>query len=85
MPKRKVASRSDYTLNRRFINKFNEYTPWQDIGHGEWLSLEDVQDKIKLLVQNYRSKHVEVWFEKDGKLLDFNGNVTDEPIKFIPK
>jgi len=44
-----------------------------------------VQDKIKLLVQNYRTKHVEVWFEKDGKLLDYNGNVTNEPIKFIPK
>jgi hypothetical protein len=85
MRKKKVLCRSDYTLKRRFINKFNEYTPWQDIGHGEWLSLEDVQDKIKLLVQNYRSKHVEVWFERDGKLLDYNGNVTNEPIKFIPK
>ncbi len=59
MPKRKAPSRSDYTLKRRFINKFNEFTPWQDIGHGEWLSLEDVQDKIKLLVQNYKIKHVD--------------------------
>jgi hypothetical protein len=58
---------------------------WQDIGYGEFLSIEDVQQKIKLLVQNYKQKHVEVWFERNGKLLDYNGNETKEPIKFIPK
>ena len=74
MRKRKATSRSDYTLKRRFINNFNEFTPWQDIGHGEFISLEDVQDKIRLLIQNYKNKKMEVHFEMNGKLLDFNGN-----------
>jgi hypothetical protein len=86
MPRRKATpSHSKFILKRRFINNFNEYTMWQDIGYGEFLSIEDVQQKIKLLVQNYKQKHVEVWFERNGKLLDYNGNETKEPIKFIPK
>jgi len=86
MPRRKPATcHSNFILKRRFVNKFNEYTDWQDIGHADWVSLEDAQAKIKVLVQNYKSKHVEVWFEKGGELLDYNGNKTNEPIKFIPK
>ena len=86
MPRRKATpSHSKFILKRRFINNFNEYTMWQDIGYGEFISIEDVQQKIKLLVQNYKQKHVEVWFERNGKLLDYNGNETKEPIKFIPK
>ena len=85
MRKRKATSRSDYTLKRRFINNFNEFTPWQDIGHGEFISLEDVQDKIRLLIQNYKNKKMEVHFEMNGKLLDFNGNEISHPIKFTPK
>jgi hypothetical protein len=53
MPRKKAVSPSDFVLKRRFINKFNEYTEWQDIGYGEFLSIEDVQEKIKLLIQNY--------------------------------
>lgn len=86
MPRRKATpSHSKFILKRRFINNFNEYTMWQDIGYGEFLSIEDVQEKIKLLVKNYKQKHVEVWFERNGKLLDYNGNETKEPIKFTPK
>jgi hypothetical protein len=85
MPRKKVVSPSDFVLKRRFINKFNEYTEWQDIGYGEFLSIEDVQEKIKLLIQNYKNKHMEVHFEMNGKLLDFNGNEISHPIKFTPK
>jgi hypothetical protein len=85
MPRKKAVSPSDFVLKRRFINKFNEYTDWQDIGYGEFLSIEDVQEKIKLLIQNYKNKHMEVHFEMNGKLLDFNGNEISHPIKFTPK
>jgi hypothetical protein len=85
MPRKKAVSPSDFVLKRRFINKFNEYTEWQDIGYGEFLSIEDVQQKIKLLIQNYKNKHMEVHFEMNGKLLDFNGNEISHPIKFTPK
>jgi hypothetical protein len=85
MPRKKVVSPSDFVLKRRFINKFNEFTEWQDIGYGEFLSIEDVQEKIKLLIQNYKNKHMEVHFEMNGKLLDFNGNEISHPIKFTPK
>lgn len=85
MPRKKAVSPSDFILKRRFINKFNEFTEWQDIGYGEFLSIEDVQEKIKLLIQNYKNKHMEVHFEMNGKLLDFNGNETSHPIKFTPK
>jgi hypothetical protein len=85
MPRKKVHSPSDFILKRRFINKFNEFTEWQDIGYGEFLSIEDVQEKIKLLIQNYKNKHMEVHFEMNGKLLDFNGNEILHPIKFTPK
>ena len=85
MPRRKAVSPSDFVLKRRFINKFNEFTEWQDIGYGEFLSIEDVQEKIKLLIQNYKNKHMEVHFEMNGKLLDFNGNEISHPIKFTPK
>jgi hypothetical protein len=85
MTKKKAVCPSDFVLKRRFINKFNEYTEWQDIGYGEFLSIEDVQDKIKLLIQNYKNKHMEVHFEMNGKLLDFNGNEISHPIKFTPK
>jgi len=85
MPRKKAVSPSDFILKRRFINKFNEYTDWQDIGYGEFLSIEDVQEKIKLLIQNYKNKHMEVHFEMNGKLLDFNGNEISHPIKFTPK
>jgi hypothetical protein len=85
MPRKKAVSPSDFVLKRRFINKFNEYTEWQDIGYGEFLSIEDVQEKIKLLIQNYKNKHMEVHFEMNGKLLDFNGNEISHPIKFTPK
>jgi hypothetical protein len=85
MPRKKAVSPSDFILKRRFINKFNEYTEWQDIGYGEFLSIEDVQEKIKLLIQNYKNKHMEVHFEMNGKLLDFNGNEISHPIKFTPK
>jgi hypothetical protein len=85
MPRKKAVSPSDFILKRRFINKFNEYTEWQDIGYGEFLSIEDVQEKIKLLIQNYKNKHMEVHFEMKGKLLDFNGNEISHPIKFTPK
>jgi hypothetical protein len=85
MPRKKAVSPSDFVLKRRFINKFNEYTEWQDIGYGEFLSIEDVQEKIKLLIQNYKNKHMEVHFEMNGKLLDFNGNQISHPIKFTPK
>lgn len=83
--KKNRISHSDYTLKRRFINKFNEYTPWQDVGHGQWLGIEQVQAQIKLLVMNYRTKHMEVVFEMDGKMLDYNGNEIGEPMKFYPK
>jgi len=85
MTKKKAVCPSDFVLKRRFINKFNEYTEWQDIGYGEFLSIEDVQDKIKMLIQNYKNKHMEVHFEMNGKLLDFNGNEISHPIKFTPK
>jgi hypothetical protein len=85
MPRKKAVCPSDFILKRRFINKFNEYTEWQDIGYGEFLSIEDVQEKIKLLIQNYKNKHMEVHFEMNGKLLDFNGNEISHPIKFTPK
>jgi len=85
MPRKKAVSPSDFILKRRFINKFNEFTEWQDIGYGEFLSIEDVQEKIKLLIQNYKNKHMEVHFEMKGKLLDFNGNEISHPIKFTPK
>jgi hypothetical protein len=85
MPRKKAVCPSDFVLKRRFINKFNEYTEWQDIGYGEFLSIEDVQEKIKLLIQNYKNKHMEVHFEMNGKLLDFNGNEISHPIKFTPK
>jgi hypothetical protein len=85
MPRKKAVSPSDFVLKRRFINKFNEFTEWQDIGYGEFLSIEDVQEKIKLLIQNYKNKHMEVHFEMNGKLLDFNGNEISHPIKFTPK
>ena len=85
MPRKKAVSPSDFVLKRRFINKFNEFTEWQDIGYGEFLSIEDVQEKIKLLIQNYKNKHMEVHFEINGKLLDFNGNEISHPIKFTPK
>jgi hypothetical protein len=85
MPRKKAVSPSDFILKRRFINKFNEFTEWQDIGYGEFLSIEDVQEKIKLLIQNYKNKHMEVHFEMNGKLLDFNGNEISHPIKFTPK
>jgi hypothetical protein len=86
MPRKKAATyHSKLILKRRFINKLNEYTEWQDIGHGEFISMEDVQDKIKLLIQNYKNKHMEVHFEINGKLLDFNGNEISHPIKFTPK
>jgi hypothetical protein len=85
MPRKKAVCPSDFVLKRRFINKFNEFTEWQDIGYGEFLSIEDVQDKIKLLIQNYKNKHMEVHFEMNGKLLDFNGNEISHPIKFTPK
>lgn len=86
MPRKKaVPSHSKFILKRRFINKFNEFTEWQDIGHGEFISMEDVQDKIRLLIQNYKNKQMEVHFEMNGKLLDFNGNEISHPIKFIPK
>ena len=86
MPRKKATtSHSKFILKRRFINKLNEYTEWQDIGHGEFISMEDVQDKIKLLIQNYKNKHMEVHFEMNGKLLDFNGNEISHAIKFTPK
>jgi hypothetical protein len=85
MPRKKAVCPSDFVLKRRFINKFNEFTEWQDIGYGEFLSIEDVQEKIKLLIQNYKNKHMEVHFEMNGKLLDFNGNEISHPIKFTPK
>jgi len=85
MPRKKAVCPSDFVLKRRFINKFNEFTEWQDIGYGEFLSIEDVQDKIKMLIQNYKNKHIEVHFEMNGKLLDFNGNEISHPIKFTPK
>lgn len=83
--KKATTSHSNFILKRRFVNKFNEYTDWQDIGHADWVSLEDSQAKIKVLVQNYKTKHVEVWFERNGELLDYNGEVSNQPIKFIPK
>jgi len=85
MPRKKAVCPSDFVLKRRFINKFNEFTEWQDIGHGEFISMEDVQDKIRLLIQNYKNKQMEVHFEMNGKLLDFNGNEISHPIKFTPK
>ena len=82
MKSKKKLRTDQYILKRRFINKFNEPMEWQDKGIGVWIDLQTVQKQIQMLIRSHPERAQDIWFERNGELLDYNGNRIDRPMRY---
>ena len=80
MPKSLPKSKIDYFLSYRIKDKIGRWSNWVK-GGGKWLGLELVQNQIKMIRQNH-SGDMEIKFEKDGKLLGFDGSEIGKAIEY---
>lgn len=71
MPKPLPKDKPNYTLSYRIKDKIGNWSNWI-VGGGKWFDLETVQSQIKMIRQNH-SGDMEIRFEKDGKLLGYDG------------
>lgn len=75
------SQKERYSLSIRLRSKSGEWMEWQDKGTGEWIGLDHVQKQIAMFKRSF-SRDMEVRFERDGKLLDYNGEETGKAIKY---
>ncbi len=61
----------DYSLRYRVKEKNYQWGEWR-IAYGQWMGIGTVQNQIKILARAY-PRDIEVEFEKDKKLLNWEG------------
>ena len=79
LPKLKL----DYSLEIRYRLRDGNWSAWSNKGQGIFVNIEMVQRQIRLLASAYQGREKEVRFERNGKLCDFSGNVTNQVITLI--
>jgi hypothetical protein len=83
MSKRLPKAKTDYSLEIRYRLRDGKWSPWSNKGKGTFESIELVQKQIRLLASAYQGRDKEVRFERNGKLCDFSGSVTNQVITLI--
>ena len=79
LPKLKL----DYSLEIRYRLRDGSWSEWINKGQGIFVNIEMVQRQIRLLASAYQGREKEVRFERNGKLCDFSGNVTNQVITLL--
>ena len=79
LPKLKL----DYSLEIRYRLRDGNWSAWSNKGQGIFTNIELVQRQIRLLASAYQNREKEVKFERNGKLCDFSGNVTNQVITLL--
>lgn len=64
-------SKLDYSLRYRVKIKNGQWGEWR-IAYSQWMGITTVQNQIKILARAY-PRDIEVEFEKDKKLLNWEG------------
>ena len=73
----------DYSLEIRYRLRDGSWSAWTNKGQGLFVNIEMVQRQIRLLASAYQGREKEVRFERNGKLCDFSGNVTNQVITLL--
>ena len=80
MKRTQTKIKNPYTLSHRAMKKNGEWGPWIK-GVGEWLGIKHVQDQIKMLKRNRKSRTMEFKLEYSGSNLDIHGNQIEGTFK----
>lgn len=76
-----IIDKTDYSLAIRYRKRDGQWSDWKDRGQGRFISLELVQEQIRILATAYAGREKEVRFERNSKLCDWFGNESGEVIK----
>jgi hypothetical protein len=79
LPKLKL----DYSLEIRYRLRDGQWSDWMNKGQGIFVNIEMVQRQIRLLASAYQGREKEVRFERNGKICDFSGNITNQVITLL--
>jgi hypothetical protein len=85
MPSKPIIDKTDYSLAIRYRKRDGQWSEWMDRGQGRLLSIELVQEQIRILATAYSGREKEVRFERNGKLCDWFGNESGDVIKLGSK
>jgi hypothetical protein len=75
------STKPDYSLAIRYRLRDSQWSDWQDRGQGKFESIELVQSQIRLMASAYKNREKEIRFERNGKLCDWFGEVSEKVIE----
>lgn len=73
--------KTDYSLAIRYRKNDGHWSDWKEYGKGLFQSIEIVQLQMQMISANFLYREKQIRFEKDGKLCDWNGEVTGKLIE----
>jgi hypothetical protein len=78
--KRQTKISNPYKLKMRVYNQVGEPGKWICNGTGQMIDIETVQRQIRTLKAGYPNKKVEIVFEYEGQLRNYEGIPTGKSI-----